>query len=103
MFLGKVIGTVVCTRKDESLEGLKLLVVQPMKDERTPGGKPLVAIDTVGVSGTGELVYLVKSRESGMPLERDLVASDAGIVGIVDHYQTVQYGGINHAKRLGHD
>jgi microcompartment protein CcmK/EutM len=97
MFLGKVIGSVVCTQKDESLTGLKLLMVQPMKDSQTPSGKPLVAIDTLGLSGTGDLVYLVKSRESGMPLGRDLVASDAGIVGIVEHYHAVRYGGSEHA------
>jgi len=86
MFLGKVVGTVVCTIKDESLTGLKLLVVQPMKDAEAAAGKPLVAIDTLGSSGYGELVYLAKSRESGIPLGKELVASDAGILGIVEHY-----------------
>jgi len=90
MFLGKVIGSVVCTQKDESLVGLKLLLVQPMQDENTKTGKPIVAIDTLGYSGTGELVYLAKSRESSIPLGKDLVASDAGIMGIVEHYYTIK-------------
>lgn len=88
MFLGKVIGAVVCTRKDESLAGLKLLVVQSMKDSKTPTGKPFVAIDTIGTAGYGDLVYLARSRESGIPLGLELVAADAGIMGIVEHYNT---------------
>ncbi|MCD1260462.1 EutN/CcmL family microcompartment protein [Paenibacillus athensensis] len=86
MFLGQVIGSVVCTQKDESLTGLKLLVVQPMKNAATPAGKPLVAIDTIGCAGYGDLVYLAKSREAGLPLGLELVAADAGIMGIVDNY-----------------
>lgn len=86
MFLGKVIGSVVCTEKDESLAGLKLLVVQSLKDPQTPTGKPLVAIDTIGTAGYGDLVYLARSRESGIPLGLQLVAADAGIMGIVEHY-----------------
>lgn len=86
MFLGKVIGSAVCTRKDPSLHGLKLLIVQPMRDRQTETGKPLVAIDTIGVSGYGDLVYLARSRESSIPLGMELVAADAGIMGIVEDY-----------------
>jgi ethanolamine utilization protein EutN len=89
MFLGKVIGTVVCSQKDESLIGLKLLVVQPMKDEKTPKGKPIVAIDTIEAAGYGDLVYLAKSKEAAIPLSRELVAVDAGIMGIVEHYNII--------------
>lgn len=89
MFLGKVIGSVVCTEKDASLRGIKLLVVQPMKDRDEPNGKVIVAIDTIGTSGQGDLVYLAKSKESSMPLPREMVASDAGIMGIVEHYYTM--------------
>ncbi|MBU5441259.1 EutN/CcmL family microcompartment protein [Paenibacillus sp. MSJ-34] len=92
MFLGKVVGSVVCTHKDESLSGLKLLVIQPMKDAEREAGKRVVAIDTIGVSGYGDLVYLAKSRESGLPLGLELVAADAGIMGIVDHYHTIKTG-----------
>lgn len=93
MFLGKVIGSVVCTQKDESLAGLKLLVVQPMKDKSAESGKPIVAIDTIGTAGYGDLVYLAKSREAGLPLGLELVAADAGIMGIVDQYNATKSGG----------
>lgn len=86
MFLAKVVGTFVCTQKDRSLDGLKLLVVQPLYDDLTDKGQKIIAIDTLGQSGEGEHVYLAKSNESGLPLKRDLVAADAGIMGIVDHY-----------------
>lgn len=86
MFIGKVIGNVVCTQKDESLQGLKLLVVQPLNDDLNPKGKPIIAIDTIRSSGQGDLVYMAKSKESSLPLDRELTASDAGIMGIIEHY-----------------
>ncbi len=86
MFVAKVIGNMICTHKDENLKGLKLLIVQPVDDHLQDKGKPLVAIDTIGQSGEGDLVYLAKSRESSLPLNKDLVPSDAGILGIIDYY-----------------
>jgi ethanolamine utilization protein EutN len=86
MFIGKVIGNVVCTQKDESLKGLKLLVVQPLTDDLEPKGKPIIAIDTIRQSGQGDIVYMAKSRESSLPLGSELTASDAGILGIIEHY-----------------
>lgn len=81
-----MVGNVVSTQKDESLANLKLLIVQPLKNDLTPKGNKLIAIDTLGQAGEEDIVYLAKSRESGLPLNRDLVAADAGIMGIVDHY-----------------
>ncbi|UAL47352.1 EutN/CcmL family microcompartment protein [Sutcliffiella horikoshii] len=86
MFVAKVIGNMICTHKDENLKGLKLLIVQPVDDQLQDKGKPLVAIDTIGQSGEGDIVYLAKSRESSLPLNKDLVPSDAGILGIIDYY-----------------
>jgi ethanolamine utilization protein EutN len=86
MFIGKVIGNVVCTQKDESLVGLKLLVVQPLTDDLKPKGKPIIAIDTIRQSGQGDIVYMGKSRESSLPLGKELTASDAGILGIIENY-----------------
>jgi ethanolamine utilization protein EutN len=90
MYIAKVIGTVVSTRKDEGLKGLKLLVVQPLTDELTPKGKPIIAIDTLGRAGRDDIVYLAKAKESSFPLENPLVPSDAGIMGIVDDYYMKQ-------------
>ena len=83
MYLGRVIGTCVASRKYTGLEGVKLLVVQPVDRGLRPKGAPLVACDTVR-AGPGELVYLVASREASMALDEAFVPVDAAIVGIVD-------------------
>jgi ethanolamine utilization protein EutN len=85
MQLARVIGDVLVTRKDESLAGMKLLVVQPLTPERTPSDRPLVAVDAVG-AGVGEEVFFVRGKEAGFPFLPLEVACDAGIVGIVDHW-----------------
>ena len=85
MLLAKVVGTVVATRKDEGLTGAKLLVIQPLKTDRTPSGKPLVAVDSVG-AGAGEDVFYVKGREASFPFLPAEVPADATIIGIVDEW-----------------
>ena len=87
MFLARVIGTVVATRKDPGLAGATLLVIQPLRPDRSPGGKPLVAVDSVG-AGTGEDVFYVRGREAALPFLPAEVPTDAAIVGIVDHWST---------------
>ena len=83
MKLGKVIGTVVCTRKEPGLEGKKLLVVQPISSSGKPVGKTLVAIDTIG-AGCGETILFVRGKEGSYPMLPEVVPTDAGITGIVD-------------------
>ena len=85
MLVAKVLGTVVATRKDEGLTGTTLLVIQPLKTDHTPCGKPLVAIDSVG-AGAGEEVFYVKGREASFPFLPAEVPADATIIGIVDHW-----------------
>ena len=85
MQLAKVIGDVVMTRKDESLVGIKLLVVQPLTPDRLPAGRPLVAVDAVG-AGVGEEVFFVRGKEASFPFHPVEPPVDAGIVGIVDHW-----------------
>ena len=51
MDLAKIIGTVVATRKDPSLEGTRLLVVQPLDEKQEPISDPLVAVDTLNDAG----------------------------------------------------
>jgi len=91
MFLGRVIGTVVATRKYEGLEGVRLLVVQPVTALGDDKGAPLVAADTTQ-AGPGELVHLVTSREAALAMPETFVPVDAAIVGIVD--------AVNHDPRL---
>ena len=85
MHLARVIGNVVVTRKDEHLVGLTLLVVQPLTPEREPAGRPLVAADSVG-AGVGEFVFFVRGKEASFPYYPVEAPVDAGIVGIVDHW-----------------
>ena len=85
MQLARVIGHVVATHKDESLVGIKLLVVQPLTADRQPVGRPLVAVDSVG-AGTGEVVFFVRGKEASFPFYPVEPPVDAGIVGIVDHW-----------------
>ena len=83
MQLARVIGTVVATVKTESLEGRKLLVIQPLNGRLEDSGKPMVAIDSVG-AGKGEVVFWCRGREASFPFIPSEVPSDCTIVGIVD-------------------
>ena len=85
MHLARVIGDVVATRKDENLVGLKLLIVQPLTETRQPAGRPIVAVDAVG-AGVGEEVFFVRGKEASFPFYPVEAPVDAGIVGIVDHW-----------------
>jgi len=85
MQLAKVIGDVVSTRKDDNLISVKLLVLQPIGADGTAVGRTLVATDAVG-AGVGETVFFVRGKEASFPFYPTEVPTDAGIVGIVDHY-----------------
>ena len=85
MLLARVIGTVVATLKDPGLHATTLLVIQPLRSDGSPSGKPLVAVDSVG-AGTGEHVFYVRGREAALPFLPNEVPTDAAIVGIVDHW-----------------
>lgn len=84
MQLGRVTGTVVATVKYEGLEGVKLLIVQPLDRRQQPTGRPVVAADAVHMAGPGELVYFVGAREASQALPNTFVPVDHAIVGIVD-------------------
>jgi microcompartment protein CcmK/EutM len=83
MQLGRIIGNVVCTVKNASLEGRKLLLVQPVDRHGKDRGKPFVAIDAVG-AGAGELIYWCRGREASFPFLPAETPTEATIVGIVD-------------------
>jgi ethanolamine utilization protein EutN len=84
MLMGRVVGTLVATRKNLKLEGAKLLLVQPLAEDGAPHGVPLLAIDSVG-AGVGERVLLVvEGRAAVQALGRATAPVDAAIVGIID-------------------
>jgi ethanolamine utilization protein EutN len=82
--LGRVVGTVVASQKAPGLEGIKLLLVQPLDRHREPEGTPVVAADGVAMAGPGDLVYYVSSREAALACPEPFVPVDDAIVGIVD-------------------
>ena len=84
MQLAKVIGTVVASEKHEALEGIKLLIVQPLTPDGQPKGRPVVAADGTAMAGPGETIFMIGGREGAMVLERWFTPVDHGIVGIVD-------------------
>ncbi len=83
MQLARVIGTVVATQKNDSLEGRKLLVVQSLNAGLRPQGAPLVALDAIG-AGAGDLVFWCRGKEASFPFRREDTPTDCTIVGIVD-------------------
>ncbi len=85
MQIAKVIGDVVTTVKDANLNGIKLLLLQPLDADGKSTGRTLVAVDAVG-AGVGETVFFVRGKEAAFPFHPVEVPADAGIVGIVDHW-----------------
>jgi ethanolamine utilization protein EutN len=83
MILGRVIGNVVSSMKNETLRGQRLLIVQPIDRNGRDKGKPLVALDSVG-AGAGETVYWCRGKEASFPFLPVEVPTETTIVGIVD-------------------
>ena len=85
MRMGRVVGTVVATRKDPSLEGVKLLVVETQNLDMTPDGGYVIAVDAVG-AGTDDVVLLASgssARQTNVTKDRPV---DAVIMAIVDSF-----------------
>lgn len=83
MIVGKVVGSVVATRKNEGLIGSKFMIVEPLSDMGSHSGR-LVAIDNVG-AGIGELVLVATGSAARIGCGMEGAPVDAAIVGIVDH------------------
>jgi len=82
--LARVVGTVVASVKSPGLEGVALLIVQPLDRGLAPVGETVVAADAVEMAGPGELVYIVAAREASLAMPEPFVPVDHAIVGIVD-------------------
>jgi len=83
MYLGRVVGCVWATVKNQNLTGHRLLVVQPVTPELTDTGRRIICTDWTG-AGAGELIYWTRAREASFAFLPDEVVTDATIVGIVD-------------------
>lgn len=93
MQLAKVVGTVVSTRKDPNLEGLKFLLVQSVDGEGKPSGSFLVAADAVG-AGPEEIVLIASGSSARQTQQTDKRPVDAVVMGIVDSWnvgETIKY------------
>ena len=83
MQLARVIGTVVATVKNDSLEGRKLLVIQSLNADLEPQGNPLIALDAIG-AGVSDLVFWCRGKEASFPFKREDTPTDCTIIAIVD-------------------
>ncbi len=83
MMLGKIVGTVVSTQKDASLEGFKLLIAQPLTLDMQPAGGYKLMVDTVG-AGVGEIIIYTTGTASRNAIGNSEASIDAAVIGIVD-------------------
>ncbi len=83
MLVGKVVGTIVSTRKNEKLVGSKFMVIEPIEKLGNPN-KKIVAIDNVG-AGIGEVVLVATGSAARIGCDMQNAPVDAAIVGIVDN------------------
>ena len=98
MKLAKVIGTVVATKKVDSIKDLKILMIQPLDEKLETSGPPTAAIDTVQ-AGYGDLVYYTLAREASLALPEPFAPVDAAITGIVDQVN-VEDKGIHDKEKI---
>ena len=84
MKLGKVIGTLTPSVVCKGIEGVPMLLVQPLDKYQKPVGQSIVSADSTRMAGYGELVYYESSREAALALDPWFVPIDEAIIGIVD-------------------
>jgi ethanolamine utilization protein EutN len=89
MYLARVIGSIVSSKKDETMTGRKLLLLRPMLvDEANPaqlkgGANTIVAVDALG-AGAGDLVLFCQGSSARQATGMKPLPIDAAIVGLVD-------------------
>lgn len=79
MIIGKVIGSVVSTRKNENLVGSKFMIIEPTEGKK----EKIIAIDNIG-AGIGEYVLVALGSAARIGCGREHAPIDAAIVGIID-------------------
>jgi len=84
MFLGRVIGTLTPSEVYKGLQGVPMLIVQPLDKQQRFAGSPLIAADSTRMAGHGELIYYESGREAALALDLWFVPVDHTIIGIVD-------------------
>jgi microcompartment protein CcmK/EutM len=83
MIIGRILGTIVASQKDERLQGKKLLIVKPINLDGTDQSGYTVAVDTVG-AGFHERVLVVAGSSARLAEGNKDLPIDAAIVGVID-------------------
>ena len=83
MYLARVIGRLVATRRYPGLEGVALQIVQPLDEHGADMGDTLVAAAAIS-TGPGDLVHFVDGREGALACPETFVPVDAAIIGFVE-------------------
>ena len=86
MFIAKVVDNLWATRKEETLVGRKLMIVEPAKLDGTPIGEQLVAVDTID-AGIGEMVIVAQGSSARKAVGQQESPVDAAIVAIIDIHE----------------
>jgi carbon dioxide concentrating mechanism protein CcmL len=86
MFLAKIIGTVVASQKEASLDGLRFMLLQPLDEKGKPAGSHVVAADAVG-AGVDEIVLYASGSSARQTVATDKRPCDAVIMAIVDSWE----------------
>lgn len=87
MIIGKVVGTVICTRKNDNLIGSKFMIIEPL-DKMGKGNTRIVAVDPVG-AGNNDIVLVAEGSAARIGCGNQDSPVDACIVGIVDDPQKI--------------
>ncbi|MCG8499759.1 MAG: EutN/CcmL family microcompartment protein [Firmicutes bacterium] len=93
MIIGKVVGNVWATRKEEALNGLKLLVIKPIDYCTDTEQQTFVAVDSVG-AGIGETVLVVRGSSARKAVNNVEAPVDATVVGIIDEIEVDKEPGV---------
>ena len=86
MIVARVVGTFVSSQKEQSMEGLRFMVVEPVDVNGKPSGPHVIAIDAVG-SGPGEYVLYATGSSARQTQVTDKKPCDAVIMAIVDQWE----------------
>jgi microcompartment protein CcmK/EutM len=86
MLMGRIVGTVVASRKEQALEGLRFMVVQVCDFKGVPTGQTVIAADAVG-SGEGEVVLFAQGSSARQTVQTHQKPCDATIMAIVDEIE----------------
>ena len=83
MIIAQIVGTVVSTRKDEKLEGLKFYVARELNAQCKPTGREVIAVDIVG-AGLNEIVLCAQGSSARQSPQTDGKPVDAAVMAIID-------------------